>query len=207
MMNEEIFKNIIAKNLTKYRKINNLTQLDLAEKLNYSDKAISKWERGESLPDVYTLCKLAEFYGITLNDLCSEDIEPIKAKTSKKVNHIFIILLSVGLVWFIATLTFVILKIIPSTSSYDLWLIFISAIPISFILLTVFSGLWYNNVAKTISVSGLVWGLALLGHLMLYRVHWENAALIYVIAVPFQVLIILWFSMFSVQSKFRKKTK
>ena len=70
MKNEELFKQIIAKNLTKYRKINNLTQLDLAEKLSYSDKAISKWERGESLPDVYTLSILAEFYGITLNDLC-----------------------------------------------------------------------------------------------------------------------------------------
>lgn len=205
MINEETFKNTIAKNLTKYRKINNLTQLDLAEKLNYSDKAISKWERGESLPDIYTLSKLAEFYGITINDLCNEDLEPIKIKHSKKVNHIFIILLSVGLVWFIATLTFVILKIIPSTSSYELWPIFIIAIPSSFILLTIFTGLWYNNIAKTISVSGLVWGLALLGHIVLYQLDWENSALVYVIAIPFQILVILWFTMFSVQSK-KKQT-
>ena len=55
MINEEQFKALVAKNLANYRKINNLTQLDLAEKLSYSDKAISKWERGESLPDLYTL--------------------------------------------------------------------------------------------------------------------------------------------------------
>ncbi len=207
MINEELFKNIIAKNLIKYRKINNLTQLDLAEKLNYSDKAISKWERGESLPDVYTLSKLAEFYGITLNDLCSENLQPIKPKNSKKVNHMFITLLSIGLVWFIATLSFVVLKMIPSTSSYELWLIFISAIPVSFIVLLVFSVLWYNNILNTISVSGLVWGLAVFSHLLLRYFNWDNAALVYVIAIPFQVLIILWFSMFSVQSKFRKKIK
>ena len=72
MINEELFKQIVAKNLTNYRKINNLTQQDLADKLCYSDKAISKWERGESLPDLYTLGKIAELYNITINDLCLE---------------------------------------------------------------------------------------------------------------------------------------
>ena len=75
MINEEQFKAIVAKNLANYRKINNLTQLDLAEKLSYSDKAISKWERGESLPDLYTLQKIADLYGITINDLVYEKQE------------------------------------------------------------------------------------------------------------------------------------
>ena len=91
MMNEEQFKALVAKNLSNYRKINNLTQLDLAEKLNYSDKAISKWERGESLPDLYTLQKIAELYGITLNELCAEKQEPIKPKKAKKVTGIEIV--------------------------------------------------------------------------------------------------------------------
>jgi transcriptional regulator with XRE-family HTH domain len=50
-------RQIIADNLIELRKVNKLTQLELAEKLNYSDKAISKWERGESLPDVEILCQ------------------------------------------------------------------------------------------------------------------------------------------------------
>ena len=87
MINEEQFKAIVAKNLANYRKINNLTQLDLAEKLSYSDKAISKWERGESLPDLYTLQRIADLYGITINDLAYEKQEIIKPKTIKKTNH------------------------------------------------------------------------------------------------------------------------
>ena len=81
MMNEENFKKLVAKNLSFYRKANKLTQLELAEKLNYSDKAISKWERGESLPDLYTLNVIAEFFGITINDLCSLTKNDIKAPT------------------------------------------------------------------------------------------------------------------------------
>ena len=148
MINEEQFKELVAKNLTNYRKINNLTQLDLANKLSYSDKAISKWERGESLPDLYTLGKIAELYGITINDLVYEKQEIIKPKTIKKTNHLFVTLLSGILVWFIATLAFVTFMLIPSTSNNSNWLAFVVAIPVFFIVLTVFSCLWYKNVFK-----------------------------------------------------------
>ena len=168
MINEEQFKLVVAKNLTNYRKVNNLTQLDLAEKLSYSDKAISKWERGESLPDLYTLEKIANLYGITINDLVYEKQEIIKPKKIKKTNHLFITLLSTILVWFIASLTFVVLMLIPATSSYDNWLIFILAIPTFFIVLTVFASLWYNNIVRCISVSGIVWGLVLSSQIISY---------------------------------------
>ena len=57
--NEQNVRSIIASNLTKYRKNLGLTQLELAEKLNYSDKTLSKWERGESIPDIVTLKQLS----------------------------------------------------------------------------------------------------------------------------------------------------
>ena len=60
---------IIAKKLTKLRKENNLTHLQLAEKLNYSDKAISKWERAESIPDVLVLKSIADLFGVTVDYL------------------------------------------------------------------------------------------------------------------------------------------
>ena len=41
-------KNIVAKNITELRLLNNMTQMELAEKINYSDKTVSKWERGVS---------------------------------------------------------------------------------------------------------------------------------------------------------------
>ena len=61
-------KKIIAKNLVTYRKQAHLTQAELAEKLGYSDKNVSKWERAEGVPDVLVLHQLAELYGVTVND-------------------------------------------------------------------------------------------------------------------------------------------
>ena len=203
MMNEEQFKALVAKNLSNYRKINNLTQLDLAEKLNYSDKAISKWERGESLPDLYTLQKIAELYGITLNELCAEKQEPIKPKKAKKSNHLFVTLLSCILVWFIATLTFVVLMIVPATADKPVWLTFIDAIPVFFIVLTVFTALWYKNFLRCISVSGIVWGVVITLQIIFSLNNLTNNELIYIIAGVFQVLVILWFIM----SQYQKKSK
>ena len=79
-------RQIIAENLIELRKVNKLTQLELAEKLNYSDKAISKWERGESLPDVEILCQIAELYGVSLDYLVTKDHEEetIEYKISKE---------------------------------------------------------------------------------------------------------------------------
>ena len=64
-MTDVEFRKTVAKNLAAYRKMSGLTQLELAEKLNYSDKSVSKWERGDGLPDVYVLKTLADFYGVT----------------------------------------------------------------------------------------------------------------------------------------------
>lgn len=205
MMNEEQFKTLVAKNLANYRKINNLTQLDLAEKLSYSDKAISKWERGESLPDLYTLQKIAELYGITLNELCTEKQEPIKPKKAKKSNHLFVTLLSCILVWFIATLTFVVLMIVPDTADKPVWLTFIVAIPVFFIVLTVFAAIWYKNLLRCISVSGIVWGVVITLQIIFRLNNLTNNELIYIIAGVFQVLVILWFIMLQYQKKSKIK--
>ena len=87
MVNEEKLKKTISKNLIRYRKMNNLTQMELAVALNYSDKAISKWERGESLPDIYVLSLIADFYNITVNDLISDQLGENK-KIYQAENHL-----------------------------------------------------------------------------------------------------------------------
>ena len=101
------FKEILVENLINLRKSNKLTQLELSEKIGYSDKAISKWERGESLPDLYTLALLADLYGITIGDLTTKHEKPIKAtkKNSNKI-HTIITWLAFLLVWLVATISY-----------------------------------------------------------------------------------------------------
>lgn len=116
----EDLKQIIAENIVFYRKEIGLTQAELAEKLNYSDKAISKWERGESYPDISTLVSLSKIFGVTVNELIAD------RKKVKKVKPL-IALLSSGLVWLVATAVYVILNmILPTPKS---WLTFVYAVP------------------------------------------------------------------------------
>ena len=65
---EEV-KDIVAKNIHELRKKNNMTQLELAEKLNYSDKTVSKWEKGENSPDITFLVEIANIFGVSLDYL------------------------------------------------------------------------------------------------------------------------------------------
>ena len=97
----ENLKSIITSNLIKYRKQAGLTQAQLASKLGYSDKTVSKWEREEGVPDIYILKDIADLYGITVNDLISPTPtigEKIKEKTTKFLtgrNKLLIVLLAI----------------------------------------------------------------------------------------------------------------
>ena len=153
-MTEIELKETITANLIKYRKTNSYTQAALAEKINYSDKAVSKWERGESIPDLYTLTLLAELYGITLNDLTSkENKTKSKPKRNTKKNAI-VTILSVISVWLVACISYVIPLIFKDIP--NLWISFIIALPISFIVLLVFSCLWGNKKTTFTCITGLI---------------------------------------------------
>ena len=187
MINENEFKQIVARNITNFRKANGLTQLELAEKLNYSDKAISKWERGESLPDVYMLQIIAEMFGVSLSDLVSEQtgkIKPISGKLNKGV----VLSLSVGLTWLVAVIAFVLLHIAGVSRA---WLTFIYAIPVSLIVSIVFCKLWNYKLLLFMSISGLYYTIPLC---VCCQANWtHNVALLFIIAAPLQILTILWF--------------
>ena len=185
MTQEELKKNF-STNLIKLRKANNLTQLALAEKLNYSDKAVSKWEVGSVIPDVETVTKIADFFGITVNDL-------IYTENKKKVrkifweNHLNITLLSICLAWFISTIVFFVLQ--EATDLTRTWLTFIVTIPISFIILVVLSSLWFGKLVTMLSISGLAWSIILSIFLFLNNpTYW----FLFIIGLVGQLLIIFW---------------
>ena len=103
-MTEANLRALLAKNLAHYRRQSGLTQSELSERINYSDKSVSKWERGEGMPDVYVLTQLADIFGITINDLLADTPKPLPSNRSRQ--HVVIVLLSVGLVWLCATIAY-----------------------------------------------------------------------------------------------------
>ena len=77
-------KYIVAKNISNLRVLNNMTQAELGEKLNYSDKTISKWERGDSIPDVAVLYEIANLFGVSLDYFVKEENINRKTLENKK---------------------------------------------------------------------------------------------------------------------------
>lgn len=188
-------KDIIAKNLVRLRQDAGLTQLQLAEMLNYSDKAVSKWERGESIPDLRVLIQLAQMYHITVDDIITEQPEKVvKPILNLGKKRLLITLLSVGLVWFIATGVFAVLYFISSVEKYA-WLVYIVAPFVSSIVLMVFSGIWGNRLTNAIACSLILWTLVAVIHVFVavFAPAVDKWWLFYIVAVPFQILIIFWF--------------
>lgn len=189
-------KENLAKNLTLYRKANNLTQLELAQKLNYSDKAVSKWERGESVPDLYILKKLADFYGIKIDTLISEPAKEILPKNSnRKVKRMAIFLCSTGLVWLVAVLSFAMINLIFSSITHT-WLSFFYALPITFILLLVFTAVWKKPWLNTLAISLLIWSTLLaifLTTLCVLANPPKSLWMIFLIGIPLQLLTLFFF--------------
>ena len=188
--NYENLKQLIGQNISEYRKLSNMSQIELAEKLNYSDKAISKWERGESLPDIIVIKQIADIFGITLNDLIGQKDTKKKRIDLKKLvrTKTFVLLLSMGLVWLVGAIVFVCFQMLDIWQDKN-WLIFVFAIPASAIIAISFFAIWRKTIALIISESVLVWGIALSFCL---SIHYQKIWLILIVAAPLQILIVLW---------------
>lgn len=189
-------KSVIAKNLIKYRKENGLTQQELADKLNYSDKSISKWERGEGVPDIYILKQIAELYKVTVNDLIGMEIinnEPTPT-INKNKNHILITLMAIGLVWLVATIAFSILKVIsPNVTMISYCYLY--AIPISFIILYIFNRIWFRiKFINFLSVSLIFWS-TIFSFYWTIKDFFSDFEVFFFVGIPFQIIVIFWYLM------------
>ncbi len=193
-------KTIIAKNITDLRKSHGLTQIELAEKLNYSDKAISKWERGESVPEVGVLKEIADMFGVTLDYLVQkEHTAPTKPELKTAThNHAFITGMSILLVWLVATLAFVLVDIITDTFAH--WLAFIWAVPASLIVWLVLNSVWFNRRLNFFIISLLMW-TTLAALYISFLPFGVNIWLVFVLGAPGQIIILLWSRL-----RYKKKT-
>lgn len=206
-MNDEKLKHQLGANIAAYRKRLRMTQVGLAEKLNYSDKAVSKWERGESVPDLLTLVQLAELFNVTVDDLLVDPnllpepttkVEKVMEKAvektlKRKADKGMILGLSSILVWFVAVFIFVVLSTLELPFS---WLAFIYAIPANAIVMLSLRSAWRDFRWNQTLVSAIAWGSLLSIYLSLLVFLNLNIWKIFLLGIPGQVAIFMWFRMF-----------
>lgn len=185
-------KRLVAKNITALRTSMNLTQAQLGERLNYSDKSVSKWERGDSVPDVFVLKKIADMAGVTVDYLLNEhEGEPVAAATEEKkvyrYSRRFISLTVLSGIWALAVLIFVILWMTGTLS----WLVFIYAVPVSLITMLVLNSIWGSRTMNLYLISGIVWGIICSVYLTFLHYNWWQ---LFLIGVPAQIIILFAFS-------------
>ena len=205
---EELNK-IFATNLINIRKKAKLTQAELATELNYSDKAVSKWERGDSIPDVKVLIQIASFFSITVDYLItSHEDEDIVIKINKQkekkyilLNHVLIIGIAIISIWVLATIMFVIWY---NKTPNHAWLCFIIPVPISLLVAFILSCIWLSRITRMILLSGFTWTTLTLIYLLINiygsSSHWE----IFLIGIPAQIVIALSYGVLKLP-KFKKK--
>ena len=208
-MDGEILKARIGSNISAYRKRGGLTQAGLAEKLNYTDKAVSKWERGESIPDVLTLMQLAELFEIEVSELLADPnalpgdpgkLEKAMTQVSEKALHrkadksIILRLCSI-LVWFVAMLVFVVVSSLDIPKS---WITFFYAIPANAIVLLSLRSAWHDFRWNKALISIIVWGSILSIYMTLLVFFGLNIWKLFLLGIPGQAAVILWFRMYRI---------
>ena len=176
-----------------------MTQLELAEKLNYSDKTISKWERAESSPDISVLIEIADLFGVTLDYLVKAE-HPEKATAEeavvegkpkeKKYNRRVITYISESGGWLVAILAFIITTLIVGRMSFQ-FLYFFYTLPVVLIVKLIFNSIWFNPRHNYYIISLLMWSV-LAAIQMTFLYFKINVALIYLLGVAGQIVIVLW---------------
>jgi len=180
-------KHIVSKNILYLRTNNKMTQFELGEALSYSDKAVSKWERGEAVPDAYVLKKLSALFNVSVDYLLEKhDEHELKAVKHLRFDRRIISLISFIGTWTLATIIFAILWFLGSLQ----WLVFVYALPVSLIVMIALTAVWSKRKTKAYFVSLLVWSTIAAIYLTFINLNWW---LLFVIGVPAQIIVLLSF--------------
>jgi len=181
-------KEIVSKNITYLRTSNKMTQLELGEALSYSDKAVSKWERAEAIPDAYVLKKLSVLFRVSVDYLLTEhsedELKTVKAAAPQQFDRRIISLISFVGTWTLAVIAFVVVWFFGSIQ----WLIFVYALPVSLILMIVLTAVWSKRRTTIYFISLLVWSILTAVYLTFIDRNWW---LLFTIGIPAQIIILL----------------
>ncbi|MBQ9354434.1 MAG: helix-turn-helix transcriptional regulator [Clostridia bacterium] len=187
-------KYIVAKNISNLRVLNNMTQAELGEKLNYSDKTISKWERGDSIPDVAVLYEIANLFGVSLDYFVKEENINRKTLENKKkrsrYNRRAIVWICEIVAFALALLAFVVTSLTFAKATFK-WLYFIYALPAALIVRLVFNSIWFNPKKNYLIISELMWSILIAVQLS-FLYFGKNILLIYLLGAAGQIIIFIW---------------
>lgn len=197
-------KLISASNIIKLRTAAGMTQAELGARLNYSDKSISKWERGEAIPDAYVLTQMAELFGVTVNDILTDDSKWQPAPDpedppdrSYSVN--MIIAVSVIGVWTLALTAFVALWL----AHVIRWEIFVVALPVSVLVYLVLICAFGKRRHLQWVIAAFVLSIFVAVYLLFLR---SNPWQIFLIAIFAEILVFLACNI-QKRPQFRRKPK
>lgn len=184
-------KAVFAANLIRLRNGAGMTQAELGEKLHYTDKAVSKWERAESVPDVMALKKLAEVFGVTVDALLTEPEKwgppPTLRSETETYSRMFIVLCAIASIWTLCVIEFVVVWIVLDTIQ---WIVFVIAVPLSLTALLIFNSIWYQGRHNMYIVGVLVMSLVAMIYLVLLKYNfWQ----MFLILIPAELVVFLAF--------------
>lgn len=182
-------KKTVAENIAKLRISLGLTQAQLGEALNYSDKSVSKWERGESIPDVFVLKQIADMAGVSVDYLLSshaEDVSPVTAKPERHYSYLFITLTVLAGIAALATTAFVVMWLADAFS----WISFLCALPVGLITFLVLNSIWGKRSHNLYIISALMWSIICVIYAAALEKNWWQ---LFLLGIPAQIIIIFSF--------------
>ena len=179
-------KAIFASNLIRLRTEAGWTQAELGEKLHYSDKSVSKWERAEAVPDALVLKTMAGLFGLTIDELLTSHDEWKPApeqKGDRRYNPLFLILCTLVGIFTAFLLAFLVLWILDDVE----WLLLYAALPACIVTLLVFNSIWYRGKGNQYIIMALVLTLMLL--VVFLTKSWQ----LLILLIPLEALVFLAF--------------
>ena len=181
-------KTVIASNTIRLRTAAGMTQAELGEKLNYSDKSVSKWERAEAMPDIYVMKQMSDIFGVTIDSMTGEKdtVTPQNAQPFLPYRRSMITTLSVAGIWTVALLLFILFWILGELH----WIIFVYAVPVSLVTVLVLNSVWYEGRYNMYIVLFLVLSLIGTVYLTFLRYNWWQLLLL---AIPAALIVFLSF--------------
>jgi transcriptional regulator with XRE-family HTH domain len=184
-------RNNFAKKLATLRQNAGMTQFELGEKLSYSDKTVSKWERGEAIPDAVVLKKISKLFSVSVDSLLDDSEEDLgvqvpaqEEKASRFSIYPSITRVILAGIWTLAVLVFVILWL-----SLDkiYWMIFVYTVPVTLVALLVFNSIWNKGKGNFFIVTALVLCVVAVSYLGVLPI--KNAWQLFLVVIPAELLV------------------